>query len=98
MRFLRDADAELVAAVAWYEKRREGLGAELLAAIDESLAMVTKRPMLGAGYPLSRDPRLRRVLVSRFPYQLIYFDSAAGLTIVAVAHLRRRPGYWKNRL
>lgn len=42
------------------------------------------------------DPRTRRLLVGRFPYQVVYRLRATEIVIVAVAHLKRRPGYWKH--
>jgi hypothetical protein len=40
----------------------------------------------------------RRSLVNRFPYGVIYQVKSRSLRIIAVAHLNRRPGYWKERL
>jgi plasmid stabilization system protein ParE len=40
----------------------------------------------------------RRILCAHFPYQLVYRIEAAEIVIYAVAHLKRRPGYWKKRL
>jgi hypothetical protein len=39
----------------------------------------------------------RRILLDRFPYSVIYRASADEILIIAVAHLRRRPGYWRHR-
>jgi plasmid stabilization system protein ParE len=50
-----------------------------------------------AGRPLSADGRTRRVLVSRFPYQLVYRLRPGEVVVVAVAHMKRRPGYWRDR-
>jgi hypothetical protein len=33
----------------------------------------------------------------RFPYLVVYREVSTGLQVIAVAHGRRRPGYWKNR-
>jgi hypothetical protein len=43
------------------------------------------------------DPMTRRILLLGFPYQIVYRLRPAEIVIVAVAHLKRRPGYWKNR-
>jgi plasmid stabilization system protein ParE len=40
----------------------------------------------------------RRLLLHRFPYLVVFRETAAGLEIVAVSHGRRRPGYWRDRL
>jgi plasmid stabilization system protein ParE len=48
--------------------------------------------------PLSRtDPRTRRLLLRRFPYQIAYRASATEVIVVAIAHLKRHPSYWKHR-
>ncbi|TMA90118.1 MAG: hypothetical protein E6J77_07075 [Deltaproteobacteria bacterium] len=54
---------------------------------------LAKNPELG--HRFSR--RLRRFLVRRFPYGLLYRVESDQIFIVAVAHLRRRPGYWRGR-
>ncbi|MFB3820344.1 MAG: type II toxin-antitoxin system RelE/ParE family toxin, partial [Candidatus Methylomirabilales bacterium] len=42
-------------------------------------------------------PKQRRVVVARFPYSIVYREDAESIVIVAVAHQRRRPGYWRGR-
>ena len=44
------------------------------------------------------DRNLRRMLLHRFPFSLIYSVEADAILIVAVAHCGRRPGYWQNRV
>jgi toxin ParE1/3/4 len=41
---------------------------------------------------------LRRYLFHRFPYMLVYRETGAVILVIAVAHARRRPGFWKERL
>jgi plasmid stabilization system protein ParE len=89
------ASDELIDAVRWYEARRPGLGGEFFDAVAETLTLIEARPEVGS---VSRDdPRTRRVLVPRFPYQVVYRLRPTEIVIVAVGHLRRRPGYWENR-
>jgi plasmid stabilization system protein ParE len=57
------------------------------------MALIAERPEIGTLISGST----RRVVVSRFPYQVVYHLSPADITIVAVAHLKRRPDYWKTR-
>jgi plasmid stabilization system protein ParE len=89
------ASEELTEAIRWYEERRPGLGAELLDAIVATVAVIESQPEIGAIVP--RVAGTRRVLVPRFPYQIVYRFTATEIVIVAVAHLKRRPGYWKKR-
>lgn len=89
------ASLELTEAVRWYESKRVGLGGDLL---DEFAALMTRLAMNPeSGNPISLDHRTRRLLATRFPYQLVYRVRPAEIVVVALAHLRRRPGYWRRR-
>jgi hypothetical protein len=43
------------------------------------------------------EGEVRRVLVRRFPYGVLYSEDAEGILVVAVMHLHRDPEYWKDR-
>jgi toxin ParE1/3/4 len=89
------ASDELTDAVRWYETQRPGLGAELFDAVTATIEGIERQPEIGtAAYA---DPQIRRVLVSRFPYQVVYHLTEDQIEIVAIGHLKRRPGYWKHR-
>jgi len=92
------AKEELRAAMDWYEDRAEGLGEAFLDAVVHALER---------GVPLTSDEseRLRkgcsfhRYLLRRFPYTLIVLEApAAPLQVVAIAHHKRKPGYWLSRV
>ena len=95
VRTLRAAGEEFAAAVRWYEQQRTGLGAEFFTAVSDTTAPIQDHPEIGA--PVSEDQRTRRVLLPRFPYQRVYRLMADEVVIVAVAHSRRQPGYWRDR-
>lgn len=95
LRIAEPASEELRAAVRWYEARRAGLGAELFDAVAETIDLIHDHQEIGES--TSADGKTRRVLVSRFPYQVVYRLRPDEIVIVAVAHLKRRPGYWKSR-
>ena len=95
IRKLTAASEEFAAAVLWYEEQRPGLGGEFFDAIVQSTSLIQDNPEIGTP---SYDRRTRRVLVQRFPYQVVYRVLANETVIVAVAHSKRRPGYWKNRV
>jgi hypothetical protein len=95
VRFREPASAELTEAVRWYETRRAGLGAEFFDAIAATVALFESNVEVDA--IVSRDGHTRRALVGRFPYQAVCPLRPTQIVIVAVAHLRRRPGYWKHR-
>jgi len=89
------ASAELAEAVRWYESKRRGLGGELLNEVAETIDRLALNPEVGS--PVSADRKTRRLLVSRFPYQVVCRVRPGEIVVVALAHLKRRPGYWKDR-
>ncbi|HEX4405186.1 MAG TPA: type II toxin-antitoxin system RelE/ParE family toxin [Polyangia bacterium] len=94
-----EATEELAAAVDWYELRRKGLGRELLTAVDAVLEAAARDPERFPLYP-GAEPSLavRRVATRRFPFSVAFIDLDAVVRVVAIAHERRRPGYWRARL
>jgi len=91
--FHPDADVELQEAALFYETRVDGLGKSFAAEVERTISLVRQFPE--AGTPDARD--CRRVVVARFPYSVVYRQMRDGIVIVAVAHQRRRPGYWRRR-
>lgn len=99
VRFEDEADAEYRLAGRWYEERREQLGIEFLDAVDETIDRVVAMPHAGALVPLMpSDSRVRRRAVPRFPYHVVYLETATEIRILAIAHDRRKPAYWASRL
>jgi len=93
-----EASAELDEAAVWYEQRREGLGVEFLQAIDKALDLIAQFPKAGAVVPLvPPDLPIRRVPVERFPFHVVYLEMEDAIRILAFAHDRRSPGYWRSR-
>jgi len=91
--FHRLAEAELNDAAAHYEASSPGLGGRFLTEIDRCVQAIIQHPEAGS---VVLGP-VRRHLVSRFPYALLYTQKAGGVRILAVMHLRRRPFYWVGR-
>jgi len=89
------ASDEFSEAVRWYEARRSGLGGEFFDAVAATLSLIESNPEIGT--TTSADGQTRRALVARFPYQVVYRLRPTEMVIVAIAHLKRRPGYWKSR-
>lgn len=98
LRVAEPAAAELADAVRWHEEKRPGLGIELYELITTALDFISEHPDVGS--PVSNVPgfSVRRRLISRFPYQVIYYARPDDIVIVAIAHTSRRPGYWRSRL
>ena len=88
------AASELAEAVEYYEARSEGLGSEFLNEIQRSLKQVMANPE--AYQSIGR--RARRKPLWRFPYSLVYAIYPDRIRVVAVAHFKRRPYYWRRRM
>lgn len=93
LEFHPDAEMELGEAAAYYEERVTGLGERFAREVDRFTAMLLAHPDLGAEI----EPGLRRFVLDRFPHALIYSMAGEVLYVLAVAHQRRRPGYWRER-
>jgi toxin ParE1/3/4 len=95
LRVLPDAEAELQSAALWYEEKRRGLGIEFVAVVDKALQSVLENP---EACPVWRPNRpYRKRSLKRFPYVVFFRIDSATVEIVAVAHAKRRPGYWLDR-
>lgn len=95
LRFHPEAIAEFAAAVDWYEERQVGLGDELELDVFDALELVRERPLAWRAWP--GLPSVRVFPLDRFPFLLPYVVRGAEIVVLAVAHGRRRPGYWRDR-
>ena len=78
---------------------RTGLGLEFFDAVDAAVSLVLDLPRTGERVRrMPVESPVRRVAVKRFPYQVFYLETPSEIRILAVAHDRRKPGYWKTRL
>jgi plasmid stabilization system protein ParE len=89
-----DADAEISEAARYYESRQPGLGADLLGEVEQAFDQISLNPE--ASQKIGR--RVRRKHLWRFPYNLVYAVYPERIRIVAFAHQKRRPFYWRKRL
>jgi hypothetical protein len=95
LRLHRLAVEEIDHEVDYYESIYVGLGAELEDEIDAALDTIRRFPEVGAPWKHRTD---RRVFVlSRFPFTLPYQLSGSEIVVLALAHTRKRPGYWSRR-
>jgi toxin ParE1/3/4 len=95
---LDDAEDELRAAADRYEEQVPGLGAEFRIEIDQALQRISSLPRAGRPVPGRSGADVRRAFVRRFPFSIIYLVEPTVVWVVAFAHHRRRPGYWKSRV
>jgi toxin ParE1/3/4 len=92
-RFHRAAERELAAAMEVGEERGTGLGDDLLDEVERVVALLCEFPDLGERL----DDKRRRFPLRRFPFGIIFRVDGETLRILAVAHRRQRPGYWRKR-
>lgn len=88
------ANDEAIEAASFYESRRAGLGAQWIEKLESAFETLREFPELGA--PFERGTRIFRV--EKFPYGIVYQCYPDHLFIIAVAHSKRKPGYWMERL
>jgi len=88
-----DARAEFLDAVRYYEERQRGLGRRFRVAVETAVSLVVANPVL---YRLLRAP-FRRYLLPKFPYSIIYSIEPDYIYVIALAHTKRKPGYWLKR-
>jgi toxin ParE1/3/4 len=94
IRFLPEAEAELLRGVEYYSAAGGGAGSKFLRDVEVAVEMAATHP---DSAPLSSDGTRRR-RVKNFPYSVIYRVVAEEILIVAVAHHRRKPDYWTKRI
>ena len=86
--------AELNEVVAFYEERATGLGGAFAREVRSTLLSMIEHPE--AGFEVR--PRVRRRLLVRFPYSILYSAVEERLRVLAVMHHSREPTSWEDRL
>jgi plasmid stabilization system protein ParE len=80
-------------ARAWYAARNPTVADAFLLELDAAIANIADGPM--------RWPRIhgrfRRYLLHKFPFSVVYIERRDFIEVIAVAHHRRKPGYWSQR-
>jgi plasmid stabilization system protein ParE len=92
---LPSANEEIELSYLFYEAQRLGLGVQFLNAVEDGYHRLLANPKAWSLLPSST--RFRRCLLRGFSYGLIYVVKEQKITIVAVMHLARKPGYWHKR-
>jgi len=92
--FLPEAEEEFREAVRYYENEAPGVGLRFVAEVRRGVSFITENPFaavaVGSG--------IRRKVLNHFPYSLLYAVVSELIVIVAVAHQKRRPRYWRGRI
>jgi plasmid stabilization system protein ParE len=88
-----EASRELQAEFAWLEAQSSGLGVRLVESIRSAVSGIREFPRQGS----PRPDGSRRFLLADFPFDLVYVELHDRIVVLALAHQRRRPGYWRRR-
>ena len=87
------AEQEFNAAIDYYEEIDPALGYDFATEVYAAIQRAVSLPEAW----IAIDGDIRRSLVKRFPYGVLYSLEDDSIYIVAVMNLRRHPNYWKNR-
>jgi len=93
VRFHPAARVELREARLWYEERSPLSAVAFAQEVDAAVSRIAEAPMR---YPVAENGT-RRVVLDRFPYNVFYRVGTKEIVVVAIAHQKRRPGYWRGR-
>ena len=94
VRFLTPAEIEMLEASIYYENQTVYLGDNFLDIVEAAIAEIAKSPEI---WP-EIDPGIRRRVLRRFPYSILYQIIQDEVIVVAVMHHKQKPRYWINRL
>ncbi len=95
LRFHADASAELDAAAVWYEQEEPGLGTAFLAELSLAAVAIAEAPLT---WPVvSKRRQIRRFLLTRFPFAVLFLVLSDSVVVLAIAHTKRKPFYWRAR-
>ncbi|MCF8108480.1 MAG: type II toxin-antitoxin system RelE/ParE family toxin [Desulfohalobiaceae bacterium] len=92
--FLPEAEEEFREAALYYEKEAPGVGLQFITEVRRGITFITENPYAAAG----AGSGIRRKVLNHFPYSLLYSVESELIVIIAVAHQKRRPRYWRGRL
>jgi len=99
VRILQEAAEEAIAAADWYDKEREGLGKEFASTVEIAINLIEEdilplSPMPGKSGTIGA----KRLILKRFPYDIVVIEGELETVVVAIAHHSRKPGYWRECL
>lgn len=97
IRILAEAAEEAIEAAAWYESQRQGLGQAFSRAIEDVLDLLQDEIVPLLNFPSPGDERTKRLMLRRFPYEIVVTSQQDEIVVIAFAHHSRRPGYWRDR-
>ena len=96
VRLRQRARRDLAEAIAWYRERNNDVAARLAAEVRQTLQHLEHFPDTGGRVPGVDDADLRQLPVHNFPYSIVFIRFSTHVSVLAIAHKRRRPGYWRQ--
>lgn len=93
LEFSEEARLDIQETIDWYDSRRMGLGKEFLLSLDNAINNLQVNPFQ---YPCQYN-EVRRILLKRFPYQVIFVVNNQNIGVLGVLHTSRNPTIWKKR-
>ena len=88
-----EAETDIEAAAAWYDRQRRGLGEEFLDEVLNVCKTISEHPRL---YPVVHR-HTRRAIIRRFPFGIYFRIEETGIVVIAVMHGSRHPKQWQRR-
>jgi plasmid stabilization system protein ParE len=88
------ADEEASEAYDYYEQRDVRVAERFKKELERCLAAIEVRPLMFQTHLL----RTRRCVMRKFPFLVIFQETSSSWFVIAVAHCKRKPGYWKRRM
>lgn len=89
-----EASLEYEAAFEWYFARSGFVAARFADKINRAIGAIAQAPQR---WPLG-ILGTRKFVLQQFPFAIVYRELPSMIQVLAMAHGRRRPGYWKSRL
>jgi plasmid stabilization system protein ParE len=93
IRFHESAEEEADAALAWYEARSPKAADRFFEELTRLFDQIASSPQIFAFIASGR----RRAVLHRYPFSVIFAEGPGQIYVLAIAHAKRRPGYWRNR-
>jgi plasmid stabilization system protein ParE len=94
LRIRSETREEIDSAFEWYFKRSPKAADAFLTEVETSLQQIASQPHL---YPIFTK-NIRKRVMKGFPYSVVFREDAGAILVLAVAHAKRRFGYWRGRI
>lgn len=99
VRILQEAAEEAAAAANWYDRERLGLGTEFSDAVEAAIDLIEEDILPLSPMPAKSGAKgAKRLILKRFPYDIVVIERASEVLVIAVSHHSRKPGYWRERI